>query len=48
VLTQTGWSVQKVMAYGDLAWVNEAWWPLVKSELRAWERESSHSRSVAT
>jgi hypothetical protein len=35
VLTQSGWSVQRVTPYGDLTWINEAWWPVVKEQLRA-------------
>lgn len=34
-LVQSGWNVQTVMPYGDLAWVNEAWWPMVKEQLRS-------------
>lgn len=34
VLTESGWHVAKVQPYGDLAWIDEAWWPLVKEQLR--------------
>lgn len=44
-LTQSGWSVQRVTPYGDLAWVNEAWWPAVREGLRNWStvRQSANS-----
>lgn len=34
LLTERGWSVAMVRPYGDLAWVNEMWWPAVKEQLR--------------
>ncbi len=34
VLTESGWHVAKVQPYGDLAWIDEAWWPLVREQLQ--------------
>lgn len=30
ILVERGWQVETVAPYGDLAWVAEAWWPLVR------------------
>jgi len=30
VLLERGWQVETVAPYGDLVWVAEAWWPMVK------------------
>lgn len=34
VLSAAGWQVASVRPYGDLAWVGEAWWPLVREQLQ--------------
>ncbi|WP_425616643.1 cyclic-phosphate processing receiver domain-containing protein [Anatilimnocola sp. NA78] len=33
-LRARGWHVELVKPYGDLAWVDEAWWPAIKQNLR--------------
>jgi hypothetical protein len=30
ILQERGWNIAIVQPYGDLAWINEAWWPTVK------------------
>ena len=34
VLTEQGWTVGIVTPYGDLAWIDEVWWPAVKQQLK--------------
>ena len=41
VLQESGWQVETVAPYGHLAWVAEAWWPLVKRLLTVPGREIS-------
>lgn len=36
VLTDAGWSVDKIAPYGGLEWMNETWFPAVQRRIREW------------
>lgn len=41
VLTEQGWTVGIVTPYGDLAWIDEVWWPAVKEQLKHTQLDSN-------
>lgn len=42
-LEQTGWSVSRIIPYGDLEWVSQDWFPAIRQAMDAWVRQPGNS-----
>ena len=46
LLTDTGWSVERIAPYGDLEWIDEAWFPVIQKRIREWTFLKQEKRGV--